>query len=265
MAEREIVRVFRGESDIVFVVNGVFVMPIDPVIVFEIGAVNVSRVLPEWVVLADIVFELDTDPEKLVVPVDVFDVDALLVCVGLEDADLDVRVDREYVGVNVLMGVVVVVNVIAGVLDWLIDCLMVADWVTVLARDLVSVKDLIEDLDVDADPDGLAVPELVLVTFGFVAVTVGLTIGVRVRFDGNVELGEPVDVLDACRVFVTVRLTLMLGLAVAVAVTVLVAILEAVPDDVTVPVLLDVIVLVELTEAVPVFELVVVAVDVLEF
>jgi hypothetical protein len=54
----------------------------------------------------------------------------------------------------------------------------------------------------------------------------------------------------------------MLGLVGAVAVTVLVAILEAVPDDVTVPVLLDVIVLVELTEAVPVFELVVVAVDV---
>lgn len=44
--------------------------------------------------------------------------------------------------------------------------------------------------------------------------------------------------------------------------TVLVAILEAVPDDDTLLVLLDVIVLVELTEVVPVFELVVVAVDV---
>jgi hypothetical protein len=42
----------------------------------------------------------------------------------------------------------------------------------------------------------------------------------------------------------------------------LVAILEAVPDEVTVPVLLDVMVLVELTDAVPVLELVVVAVEV---
>jgi hypothetical protein len=139
---------------------------------------------------------------------------------------------------------------------------MVAVWLTVLARDLVCVKEVRDDGDVDADPDGLAVPELVLVTFGFVAVTVGLSLGVRVCFDGNVELGEPVDVLDACRVFVTVRLTLILGLADAVAVTVFVAILEAVPDDVTVPVLLDVMVLVELTDAVPVLELVVVAVEV---
>jgi len=139
---------------------------------------------------------------------------------------------------------------------------MVAVWLTLLARDLVWVKEVKGDGDVDADPVGLAVPELVLVTFGFVAVTVGLSLGVRVCFDGNVELGEPVDVLEACRVFVTVRLTLILGLAEAVAVTVLVAILEAVPDEVTVPVLLDVIVLVELTEAVPVLELVVVAVEV---
>jgi hypothetical protein len=57
----------------------------------------------------------------------------------------------------------------------------------------------------------------------------------------------------------------MLGLAVAVAVTVLVAILEAVTDGDADPVLLDDMVLVELTEAVPVFELVIVAVDVLEF
>jgi hypothetical protein len=139
---------------------------------------------------------------------------------------------------------------------------MVAVWLTVLARDLVCVKDVRDDGDVDADPVGLVVPELVLVTFGFVAVTVGVTLGVRVRFDGNVELGEPVDVLDACRVFVTVRVTLILGLAVAVADTVLVAILEAVPDEVTVPLLLDVMVLVELTDAVPVLELVVVAVEV---
>jgi hypothetical protein len=44
-----------------------------------------------------------------------------------------------------------------------------------------------------------------------------------------------------------------------------VAILDADPDGDVVPVLLDVMVLVELTEAVPVFELVIVAVDVLEF
>jgi hypothetical protein len=57
----------------------------------------------------------------------------------------------------------------------------------------------------------------------------------------------------------------VLGLAVAVAVTVLVAILDADPDGDVVPVLLDDMVLVELTDAVPVFELVIVAVDVLEF
>ena len=45
-------------------------------------------------------------------------------------------------------------------------------------------------------------PELVLVTLGFVPVTVGLTIGVRVCFDGIVELGDPLDVLEACRVLV---------------------------------------------------------------
>lgn len=60
-------------------------------------------------------------------------------------------------------------------------------------------------------------------------------------------------------------MTLILGLVGAVAVTVLVAILEAESDGDAEPVLLDDIVLVELTEAVPVFELVVVAVDVLEF
>jgi hypothetical protein len=63
----------------VFVVKGVFVNPIEPVMVFEIGAVNVRRVVPECVVLADIVFELDTDPEKLVVPVDVLVEEMLLV------------------------------------------------------------------------------------------------------------------------------------------------------------------------------------------
>jgi hypothetical protein len=85
--------------------------------VFEIGGVTVSRVVPDKVVLADIVFELDTEPEKLVVPVDVLDVDALLVCVGLVVVVLDSRADKEYVGVNVIADVVVGVNVIAGVLD----------------------------------------------------------------------------------------------------------------------------------------------------
>ncbi len=79
VAERDIVRVFRGESEIVELVDGVFVNPIDPVMVFEIGAVNVRRVVPECVVLADIVFELDTEPEKLVVPVDVLVEEMLLV------------------------------------------------------------------------------------------------------------------------------------------------------------------------------------------
>jgi hypothetical protein len=79
VAERDIVRVFRGEPVIVFVVKGVFVNPIEPVIVFEIGAVNVSLFVPEWVVLADIVFELETDPEKLLVPVDVLVEETLLV------------------------------------------------------------------------------------------------------------------------------------------------------------------------------------------
>lgn len=78
---------------------------------------TVRRVVPECVVLADIVFELDTDPEKLVVPVDVLDVDALLVCVGLVVVVLDVKTDKEYIGVNVIADVVVGVNVIAGVLD----------------------------------------------------------------------------------------------------------------------------------------------------
>jgi hypothetical protein len=71
VAERDIVRVFRGEPEIVELVDRVFVTPIDAVMVFEIGAVNVSRVVPEWVVLADIVFDLEADPEKLLVLVDV--------------------------------------------------------------------------------------------------------------------------------------------------------------------------------------------------
>jgi hypothetical protein len=67
----------------------------DPVIVFDGRPVIVSLVVPECVVLADIVFELDTDPEKLVVPVEVLDVEALLVCVGLVVVVLDKRADKE--------------------------------------------------------------------------------------------------------------------------------------------------------------------------
>ena len=79
VAERDIVRVFRGDSEIVLVVKGVFVNPIEPVIVFDTRAVTVSRVVPECVVLADIVFDLEADPEKLLVPVDVLVEEILLV------------------------------------------------------------------------------------------------------------------------------------------------------------------------------------------
>jgi hypothetical protein len=70
------------------------------------------------------------------------------------------------------------------------------------ARDLVSVIEVKELRELDADPEGLAVPELVRVTLGFVALIVELTLGVRVCFDATVELGDALDVLDACKVFV---------------------------------------------------------------
>jgi len=68
-----------GVSEIVEVVDGVLVYCIEPLTVFDIKGVIVMRVVPDKVVLADIVFELDTDPEKLLVPVDVFDKEELLV------------------------------------------------------------------------------------------------------------------------------------------------------------------------------------------
>jgi hypothetical protein len=74
---------------------------------------------------------------------------------------LDLRADKEYVGVEVIAGVVVGVNVIAGVLDWLIDSVFVTECVTLAARDFVSVIEVSELREVDADPVGLAVPELV--------------------------------------------------------------------------------------------------------
>lgn len=72
-------------------VEGDIVYCIDPLTVLVIGEVCVSLVVPEWVVLADIVFELETELEKLVVPVDVFDEEALLVSVALTVVDLELR------------------------------------------------------------------------------------------------------------------------------------------------------------------------------
>jgi hypothetical protein len=60
----------------------------------------------------------------------------------------------------VIAGVVVGVNVIAGVLDWLIVSVFVTECVTLAARDLVSVIEVIELREVDAEPEGLGVPEL---------------------------------------------------------------------------------------------------------
>lgn len=68
--------------------------------------------------------------------------------------------------------------------------------------DFVSVKEANDDRDDDTDPVGLAVPELVRVTLGFVALTVGLIIGVRVCFDATVELGDALDDLEDCKVLV---------------------------------------------------------------
>lgn len=76
-------------------VDIVFVKPNEPVMVFEIGAVSVRRVVPEWVVLADMVFELETDLDTLVVPVDVFDDEALPVWVTVEELDLLPLSDKE--------------------------------------------------------------------------------------------------------------------------------------------------------------------------
>lgn len=67
----------------------------EPVMVFEIGALSVRRLVPEWVVLADMVFELETDPDKLTVPVAVFDDEALPVWVTLDDLVFDVAGDKE--------------------------------------------------------------------------------------------------------------------------------------------------------------------------
>lgn len=68
--------------------------------------------------------------------------------------------------------------------------------------DFVSVKEVKDERDDDTDPVGLAVPELVRVTLGFVALTVGLIIGVRVCFDATVELGDALDDLEDWKVLV---------------------------------------------------------------
>jgi hypothetical protein len=74
--------------------------------------------------------------------------------------------------------------------------------VTEAGLDFVSVKEVNDDRDDDTDPVGLAVPELVCVTLGSVAVIVGLSLGVRVCFDPTVELGDAVDDLEDCKVLV---------------------------------------------------------------
>ena len=61
------------------VVDSDLVRTIEPVIVFVINGVGVIRVVRDKVVLAELVFELETDPEKLDVPVEVLDADMLLV------------------------------------------------------------------------------------------------------------------------------------------------------------------------------------------
>jgi len=77
------------------VVDIVIVNPNEPVMVFDGRAVSVRRVVPEWVVLADMVFELETDPDKLVVPVDVFDDEALPVWVTVKELVLEPLSDKE--------------------------------------------------------------------------------------------------------------------------------------------------------------------------
>jgi hypothetical protein len=74
--------------------------------------------------------------------------------------------------------------------------------VTEAGLDFVSVKEVKDERDDDTDPVGLAVPELVRVTLGFVALTVGLIIGVRVCFDATVELGDALDDLEDWKVLV---------------------------------------------------------------
>jgi len=77
--DKDRVYVFKGVYDIVVVVDSDLVRIIEPVIVFVINGVGVIRVVPDKVVLAELVFELETDPEKLDVPVEVLDADMLLV------------------------------------------------------------------------------------------------------------------------------------------------------------------------------------------
>lgn len=76
-------------------VDIVFVNPNEPVMVFDGRAVSVRRLVPEWVVLADMVFELETDLDTLVVPVDVFDDEALPVWVTVEEVVFELIEDKE--------------------------------------------------------------------------------------------------------------------------------------------------------------------------
>jgi len=64
---------------------------------------------------------------------------------------------------------------------------------------VIEAKDV---RDVEADPLGLAVPELVCVIFTGVPVIVGLPFGVKDCLRERVELDEALDVLDGNNVFV---------------------------------------------------------------
>lgn len=241
------------------------VRTIEPVIVFVINGVGVIRVVPERVVLAELVFEVEVDPEKLVVPVEVLDADMLLVWVGLSEEVFELRALFEYLGVSVDSALVVIVDVKAGVLDSDIDIVLEPEVVTVGARDLVSLIEVRADLVVEADPVWVGVPELVAVTFPTDPVIVGLSFGVVETLGVDEKLVEELAVFEDWRVLVCVIEASKVRLPVVVAEFVLVASLDAVPELEPVPVLLDDIVLVELTDAVPVLELVVVAVDVRVF
>lgn len=171
----------------------------------------------------------------------------------------------EYVGVQVVSALVVIVDVKAGVLDCDIDIVFETEVVRVPGRDFVSVIDVKADLLVDADPVGEGVPEFVCVSFPGDAEIVGLRFGVAEVLGDDEKLVDELGVFDDCSVLVCVIDPSKVRLPVVVAEFVLVASLDAVPELEPVPVLLDDIVLVELTDAVPVLELVVVAVDVRVF
>lgn len=76
------------------------------------------------------------------------------------------------------------------------------DSVELGTRVFVSVIEAKDVRDVEADPLGLAVPELVSVIFTGVPVIVGLPFGVKECLSERVELDEALDVLDGNNVLV---------------------------------------------------------------